>query len=80
MQISMLRIAIGATDLSNSTYTYNETPGDEDMNNFSLWTDLEHLIPLLQEILVINPDIKILATPWTAPTWMKWNATWIGGV
>ena len=80
MQISMLRIAIGASDLSNSTYTYNETPGDVDMNNFSLsGPDLEHLIPLLQEILVINPDIKILATPWTAPTWMKTNGTWIGG-
>lgn len=80
LKISMLRISIGASDLSNSTYTYNETPGDENMTDFSLsGPDSVHLIPLLQEILAINPSIKILATPWTAPTWMKTNGTWIGG-
>ncbi len=78
--ISALRISIGASDLSNSVYSYNETQGDVNMNNFSLaGPDSTHLIPLLQEILLINPDIKILATPWTAPTWMKDNGTWIGG-
>ncbi len=78
--LSALRISIGASDLSNSVYSYNETQGDVNMNNFSLvGPDLIHLIPLLQEILQINPDIKILATPWTAPTWMKGNGTWVGG-
>ena len=80
LKISMLRISIGASDLSNSTYSYNETPGDVNMTNFSLsGPDSVHLIPLLQEILAINPSIKILATPWTAPTWMKTNNAWIGG-
>lgn len=78
--ISALRISIGASDLSSSVYSYNETSGDTNMNNFSLsGPDLTHLLPLLQDILAINPDIKILATPWTAPTWMKDNGTWIGG-
>lgn len=78
--ISALRISIGASDLSNSTYTYNETAGDINMTNFSLaGPDLTHLVPVLQDILAINPDILILATPWTAPTWMKTNGTWIGG-
>ena len=80
LNISMLRISIGASDLSNSTYTYNESSGDINMSNFSLARpDSDHLIPLLQEILAINPSIKIMATPWTAPTWMKTNGTWIGG-
>lgn len=78
--VSAIRISIGASDLSNSVYSYNETAGDVNMDNFSLaGPDLTHLIPLLQEILLINPDIKILATPWTAPTWMKDNGSWIGG-
>jgi len=78
--ISMLRISIGASDLSNSVYTYNESDGDFDMSEFSLnGPDLTHVIPLLKDILQINPDIKIMATPWTAPTWMKSNDTWIGG-
>lgn len=70
--ISMLRISIGASDLSNSTYTYNETVGDTNMDNFSLsGPDRRYLIPILKKVLEINPNIKILATPWTAPTWMK---------
>lgn len=72
--ISMIRISIGASDLSNSVYYYNDTPGDVNMNNFSLnGPDSEHLIPIIQKILAINPNIKILATPWSAPTWMKTN-------
>ncbi|MEO0469750.1 MAG: RICIN domain-containing protein [Bacteroidota bacterium] len=78
--ISMLRISIGASDLSNSTYTYNETAGDVNMNNFSLaGPDQTYLIPILQQILSMNPNIKILATPWTAPTWMKTNGSFTGG-
>ncbi len=78
--ISIIRISIGASDLSNSSYSYNETPGDVNMNNFSLaGPDLTYLIPVIKDILAINPNIKVLATPWTAPTWMKTNNAWIGG-
>ncbi|PRP66260.1 glycoside hydrolase family 30 protein [Nonlabens agnitus] len=78
--ISILRISIGASDLSNSVYSYNETDGDFDMSEFSLQgPDSIYVLPLLKEILQINPDIKIMATPWTPPTWMKSNNTWIGG-
>ena len=78
--ISVVRISIGASDLSNSTYSYNESWGDVNMNNFSLaGPDQTYLLPVLQEILAINPNIKVLATPWTAPTWMKTNGGWIGG-
>lgn len=78
--ISVLRIGIGSTDLSSLAYTYNETAGDVNMANFSLsGPDLTYLIPVLKKALAINPDIKILATPWTAPRWMKSNGSWIGG-
>jgi glucosylceramidase len=77
---SMVRISIGASDLSNSTYTYNETSGDTNMNNFSLnGPDLQDLIPVLKQALQINPNLKVLATPWTAPTWMKEGDTSAGG-
>ncbi|MGB3466404.1 MAG: RICIN domain-containing protein [Cyclobacteriaceae bacterium] len=78
--ISMIRISIGASDLSNSVYTYNEVAGDVHMINCSLaGPDQTFLIPVIKEILAINPTIKIIATPWTAPTWMKTNNSWIGG-
>ncbi|WP_243349314.1 glycoside hydrolase family 30 beta sandwich domain-containing protein [Parabacteroides sp. FAFU027] len=78
--ISAIRISIGASDLSSSDYSYNESSGDVNMMNFSLvGADQTYLIPIIKKILAINPDMKILATPWTALRWMKSNTSWIGG-
>ena len=50
------------------------------MSKFSLeGPDLTYLIPVLQEIVAINPDIKIIATPWSPPKWMKTSNSYIGG-
>jgi len=77
---SVVRISIAASDLSSYSYSYNETSGDTNMNNFSLsGPDQTYLIPILKKVLAINPNIKILATPWTAPRWMKTNNNWVGG-
>jgi glucosylceramidase len=73
--INYLRISIGASDLSSSDFTYNQTAGDVNMNNFSISQENTDFLPILKAILAINPNIKILATPWTAPTWMKVNTT-----
>lgn len=76
----VVRISIGASDLSSSSYSYNDNGPDPNLNNFSLaGPDLNYLIPVLKRILAINPNIKILATPWSAPRWMKSNNAWIGG-
>ncbi len=76
----VMRISIGASDLSSSNYSYNESSGDVNMNNFSLnGPDLNYLIPMIKKIKNINPNIKILATPWSPPRWMKTNNSWVGG-
>jgi glucosylceramidase len=80
--ISYLRISVGASDLNAAPYTYNDLPSgetDEDLSEFSLEPDMEDVIPLLQEILEINPEIGIMATPWSAPVWMKDNKSTVGG-
>jgi len=83
--VSYLRISIGASDLSATTYSYDDMPaGQTDLTlaNFSLDPDKSFgsgLIPLLKEILAVNPAIKILATPWSAPVWMKDNGSFKGG-
>ncbi|MDW8852928.1 RICIN domain-containing protein [Flavobacterium sp. MMLR14_040] len=80
LNASVVRISIGASDLSSSSYSYNETSGDVNMNNFSLnGPDLTYLVPIIKKIKLINPNIKILATPWSAPRWMKTNNSWVGG-
>ena len=52
---------------------------DPDLAHFDLGKDKEHLIPLLQQIVKIAPGIKIIATPWSAPAWMKDNNKSTGG-
>lgn len=74
--ISFLRLTVGASDFSTADYTYNDLPGggaDPDQSEFSLDRDREHLIAVLREIIEIRPDLKIMATPWSAPAWMKTN-------
>jgi len=80
--VSYLRVSIGASDLSASVFTYNERPaGQTDINqdNFSIAAEMVDLIPILKKILDVNPNIKILGSPWTAPTWMKTNNAFKGG-
>lgn len=74
IRINYLRISIGASDLDRETYSYNDLPEgetDEELSQFDIAPDREFLIPILKEILKINPDIKILASPWSPPTWLK---------
>lgn len=80
--VSYLRISIGASDLSASVFSYDDMPAtqtDPTLTNFSLGVDTVNLIPLLKQILAINPTIKILGSPWSAPLWMKDNNSSVGG-
>jgi len=80
--ISYLRISIGASDLSASVFSYNDRPAgqtDTALVHFNLSQDTVDLIPLLKQILAINPNIKMMGSPWSAPVWMKDNGNSIGG-
>ena len=80
--VSYLRVSIGASDLDAEVFSYNDLePGQTDvnLNKFSIEKDKENLIPVLKEILAINPAIKIMGSPWSAPIWMKDNNNSIGG-
>lgn len=74
--ISYIRLSIGASDLNDFVFSYDDLPaGEEDfeLKKFSLSRDLKDVVPVMKEILAINPAIKILGSPWSAPTWMKTN-------
>ena len=80
--VSYLRISIGASDLDELVFSYNDLPAgqtDKDIQKFDLGYDKKYLIPVLQEILKINPKIKILGSPWSPPVWMKDNGDTRGG-
>ncbi|MFZ9145177.1 MAG: glycoside hydrolase family 30 protein [Aquirufa sp.] len=72
--ISVLRIGVGATDLDATVFSYEDKP-----RKFSLEPSKADLIPVLQQIIALNPAIKIMATPWSPPVWMKDNANSKGG-
>jgi glucosylceramidase len=80
--VSYIRISIGASDLSADTYSYNDLPAgqtDVNQNKFSISREMTDMIPILKSIVAVNPDIKILGSPWSPPTWMKDNGSFKGG-
>jgi glucosylceramidase len=74
--VSYLRVSIGASDLDDHVFSYCDLPpgeSDPQLRNFTLKEDEENLIPVLKEILALNPQMKIMGSPWSAPVWMKTN-------
>jgi len=79
---SYLRVSIGASDLNDHVFSYDDLPAgqtDTGLAHFDLGPDRADVIPVLKEILKINPTIRILGSPWSAPVWMKTNHDTRGG-
>jgi glucosylceramidase len=77
-----IRVSVGASDMNDHVYTYDDLPAgetDPELKHFSLAEDEKNVIPVLREVVAIQPKIKILASPWTAPAWMKDNDKVKGG-
>ncbi len=80
--VSYLRLTIGASDMNDHVFTYDDLPAgqtDLKLKQFTLDPDPNDVIPVMQQILKINPHLKIMATPWSAPSWMKTNQDPKGG-
>lgn len=80
--VSYVRISIGSSDMNDHAFTYDDLPAgeaDASLARFDLGPDSTTVVPVLQEILAINPTIKILGSPWSAPAWMKTNDSLKGG-
>ncbi len=71
--LSVCRVPIGASDYALERYTCNETAGDVEMTHFSIERDRLHLIPYIREAMAIQPKLRLWASAWTPPTWMKDN-------
>jgi len=80
--VSYIRLSIGASDLNSFVFSYNdlaEGETDFELKKFTLAQDLNDVVPVMKEILKINPNIQILGSPWSAPAWMKTNNNVRGG-
>jgi glucosylceramidase len=80
--LSFIRNPMGASDLSRTHYSYDDLPAgqaDPSLEHFSIAHDEQDIIPLVLEARRLNPQMKIMATPWSPPGWMKSSGAMIGG-
>lgn len=70
---NLCRVPIGANDYAVSWYSHNETPGDFEMDNFSIERDRKRLLPYIHKAMEHRPDLKVWGSPWSPPVWMKTN-------
>ncbi|WP_223833417.1 glycoside hydrolase family 30 protein [Pedobacter riviphilus] len=81
--VSYIRLSIGASDLNEKVFSYNDLPeGQTDLTQakFDLGPDKMDVIPVMKEILAINPKLKIMGSPWSPPLWMKTTYDARGGM
>ena len=70
---TICRMPVGANDFSRDWYSYDETPGDFALKDFSIANDEQTLIPFIKNALQYRPGLQLWASPWSPPTWMKYN-------
>ena len=77
---SLTRTHISSCDFSLNNYTYAPVADDFELQNFSIKEDMDDLIPMIKDAMAISKEgFNIIASPWTAPPWMKDNKKYVGG-
>ena len=80
MAFSVCRTCIGASDYSRKVFSYDEgAEPDPELKRFSIDHDKQYILPTIRDARKINPDLFLLATPWSPPAWMKQNGSMLGG-
>ncbi|TAM62055.1 MAG: glycosyl hydrolase [Rhodanobacter sp.] len=82
LNLTMTRLTIGASDFSLKQYTLDDLPAgevDPSLRYFNVASSLHDVIPTVREAMAIDPQLRIIASPWSAPAWMKTSANLIGG-
>ena len=80
--LSFTRLTVGASDFSRTHYSYDDTPGnapDPELRYFSIEPARQYVLPRVREALTINPDLKVMISPWSPPAWMKTTQSLIQG-
>ena len=80
--VNYLRLSVGASDLSVQPYSYDDRPAgqtDLDLTHFNLFAGDPEVVPVVKQILAVNPAVRFMGSPWSAPPWMKTNESFIGG-
>jgi glucosylceramidase len=78
IHLGLVRVPMGATDFTKAErpYSYDDlSPGQSDptLSRFSVAHDDAYIVPVLRQMLAVNPNVQVLASPWSPPGWMKTN-------
>jgi glucosylceramidase len=76
--LNMCRMPVGANDFALDWYSYDDFPNDFDLKHFSISRDLENLVPFIKSALQYQPALRIWASAWSPPVWMKYNNHYAG--
>jgi glucosylceramidase len=79
MNLSVTRCCIGSSDYATALYNYDDVAGDVALDHFSIARDKTYILPLLQQVRAIRPDLFLHASPWSPPGWMKVYGSMKGG-
>jgi glucosylceramidase len=82
LNFNMMRLTIGSSDFSLNVYTLDDIPfgkSDPQLKHFNIASNLQDVIPMMREVLAINPDMLTIASPWGAPAWMRTTQNLLGG-
>jgi len=77
--LSVCRTCVGSSDYATHLYSYADGDADPELARFSIAHDREYILPLLRRAREVNPDLFLLASPWSPPGWMKANGSMLGG-
>jgi len=80
--LSFVRVPLGASDFSSTHYSYDDMPAgetDPTLKRFSIAPDRTYKLPVLRTAIAINPQLKVVGSPWSAPGWMKTSGSLVKG-
>lgn len=77
--LSFMRIPMGASDIARSVYSFDDGTSDLNLTNFSIAHDQTYILPIIQQAKTLNPQLKLMANPWSPPGWMKDSGSMMGG-
>ncbi|MEP7765488.1 glycoside hydrolase family 30 beta sandwich domain-containing protein [Sanguibacter sp. 25GB23B1] len=78
--LTLCRMPVGANDFSRDWYSYDEVAGDLELEHFSIANDLETLVPFIRAAQERQPSLRLWASPWSPPTWMKTTGHYAGAL
>lgn len=79
LNLSMVRLNCGASDYATELYNYDDTPDDVAMKHFCIDRDKYYMIPLIKEVLSVQPSLFVYSSIWSCPGWMKSSGAMCGG-